>query len=67
MNIDKLVFRIAGTLILISLLLAWGHSGYWLWFTAFIGANMLQSSFTGFCLMASILKTLGIKPGRAFY
>ncbi|MEZ4548970.1 MAG: DUF2892 domain-containing protein [Desulfobacterales bacterium] len=50
-----------------SLLLAWVHSGYWLWFTAFVGANMLQSSFTGSCLMASILKTLGIKPGRAFY
>ena len=66
MNIDKLVLRIAGTLILVSLLLAWVHSGYWLWFTAFVGANMLQSSFTGSCLMASILKTMGIKPGRAF-
>ena len=67
MNIDKLVFRIAGGLILISLILAWLHSGYWLWFTAFIGANMLQSSFTGFCLMAAILKTIGIPPGRAYY
>ncbi len=66
MTIDKLVFRIAGSLILVSLLLSWLHSGYWLWFTAFIGANMLQSSFTGFCLMAEILKKTGIKPGRAF-
>jgi hypothetical protein len=67
MNIDKLVFRIAGSLILVSLLLSWLHSGYWLWFTAFIGANMLQSSFTGFCLMATILKTVGLPPGRAYY
>ena len=66
MNIDKLVFRIAGGFILISLLLAHFHSPYWLWFTAFVGANMLQSSFTGFCLMATILKKIGIKPGRAY-
>lgn len=66
MNIDKLVFRIAGCFILGSLLLAHFHSPYWLWFTAFVGANMLQSSFTGFCLMATILKKIGIKPGRAY-
>jgi hypothetical protein len=66
MNIDKLVFRIAGGMILLSLLLAWVHSGYWLWFTAFVGANMIQSSFTGFCPMARLLKSFGIKPGQAF-
>jgi hypothetical protein len=66
MNIDKLVFRIAGSFILISLLLSHYHSTNWLWFTAFVGANMLQSSFTGFCLMATILKKIGIKPGRAY-
>jgi hypothetical protein len=66
MNIDKLVFRIAGGMILLSLFLAWVHSGYWLWFTAFVGANMIQSSFTGFCPMARLLKSFGIKPGQAF-
>jgi hypothetical protein len=66
MNIDKLVFRIAGTFILVSLLLAWWHSRYWLWFTAFVGTNMIQSSFTGFCPMASLLKYFGIKQGQAF-
>ncbi|MBC2715703.1 MAG: DUF2892 domain-containing protein [Desulfobacteraceae bacterium] len=66
MNIDKWVFRIAGSFILGSLLLAYFHSPYWLWFTAFVGVNMLQSSFTGFCLMATILKKIGIKPGRAY-
>ena len=42
------------------------HSVYWLWFTAFVGANLLQSSFTGFCPAAIIFKKLGAKPGAAF-
>ncbi|RJP94652.1 MAG: DUF2892 domain-containing protein [Desulfobacteraceae bacterium] len=66
MNIDQLVFRIAGSFVLISLFLSWAHSPYWLLFTAFVGANMVQSSFTGFCPMAKVLKKIGIKPGNAF-
>ena len=66
MSIDKLVIAIAGSFILISLLLAHYHSENWLWFTAFVGANLLQSAFTGFCPMAIILKKLGVKPGCAF-
>jgi len=66
MNIDRLVFAIAGTFILLSLALAQAHSSYWLWFTAFVGANMLQAAFTGFCPLAQILKALGIKAGNAF-
>ncbi|MGR8999633.1 MAG: YgaP family membrane protein [Gammaproteobacteria bacterium] len=66
MTIDRLVIAVAGSFILISLLLAHYHSEYWLWFTAFVGANLLQSAFTGFCPMAIILKKLGFKPGSAF-
>ena len=66
MNIDKLIFRIAGSFVLFSLFLSWAHSPYWLWFTAFVGANLVQSSFTGFCPMATVLKKIGIKPGNAF-
>ena len=66
MSIDRLVIAIAGSFILISLLLAHFHSELWLWFTAFVGANLLQSAFTGFCPMAIILKKLGVKPGCAF-
>jgi len=66
MSIDRLVIAIAGGFILISLLLAHYHSENWLWFTAFVGANLLQSAFTGFCPMAIILKKLGVKPGCAF-
>jgi len=65
-TLDQWVFRIAGTFILLSLLLAHYHSAYWLWFTAFVGANMLQTSFTGFCPLAMILRKLGVKPGMAF-
>lgn len=65
-NIDKLVFRIAGIFVLLSLLLAQLHSPHWLWFTAFVGANMLQASFTGLCPLAMILGKLGVKSGAAF-
>ena len=66
MSIDRIVFAVAGSFILISLLLAHFHSQNWLWFTAFVGANLFQSAFTGFCPMAMILKKLGFKPGCAF-
>ena len=66
MNIDKAVFRVAGSLILISLLLAWLHSAWWFALTALVGLNMLQASFTGFCPLASVLKLFGMKPGAAF-
>ena len=66
MGIDRIVLAVAGSFILISLLLAHFHSENWLWFTAFVGANLLQSAFTGFCPMAILLKKLGVKPGCAF-
>ena len=65
-NIDKLVFRFAGVMILLSLILSQVHSVYWLWLTAFVGTNMLQASFTGFCPLARILNRLGVNPGAAF-
>ncbi|MBF0471024.1 MAG: DUF2892 domain-containing protein [Gammaproteobacteria bacterium] len=71
MAIDKIVLAVAGLFILLSLALgAPGspifHHSYWLWFTAFVGANLFQAAFTGFCPMAIILKMVGIKPGQAF-
>jgi hypothetical protein len=66
MTIDRVVFAVAGSFILISLLLTHLHSENWLWFTAFVGANLFQSAFTGFCPLAMILKKLGVKPGCAF-
>ena len=66
MNIDGWVMRFAGLFILASLLLAVYVSPNWLWFTAFVGANLFQASFTGFCPLAIILKKVGLKPGCAF-
>jgi len=66
MSIDRIVLAFAGAVILVSLLLAHYHHPYWLWLTAFVGVNLLQSAFTGFCPLAMILKKLGAKPGQAF-
>ena len=59
--IDRYIKGIAGTFVLISLLLAHFVNPNWLWFTAFVGANLLQSSFTNWCLMEIILKKVGVK------
>ncbi len=66
MNIDRLVFRFAGVMILLSLALGVFVHPNWFWLTAFVGANLLQSSFTGFCPLAIILKKSGVRPGPAF-
>jgi len=68
MTIERLIRIIAGGFILLSLVLAHVNNGVdllrgpsWLWFTAFVGANLLQSGFTRWCLMAQILKRAGVK------
>ena len=66
MTIDILVMAFAGTFILISVSLAVLHSLNWLWFTGFVGLNLLQAAFTGFCPLALILKKFGVKSGCAF-
>lgn len=66
MNIDRLVLGAAGAFVLLSLLLSQLHSAYWLLFTAFVGLNLLQASFTRFCPLALILKWRGVQPGQAF-
>ncbi|MGL2966541.1 YgaP family membrane protein [Flavobacterium sp. XGLA_31] len=58
---NRIVRAVAGTFILISLLLAHYVNPNWFWFTAFVGANLLQSSITRWCLMEDILKKLGVK------
>jgi hypothetical protein len=66
MTIERIVLAVAGFFILLSLLLAQYVNPNWLWFTAFVGANLFQSAFTGFCPLAMILKKIGREPGRAF-
>ena len=66
MSIDKVVLAFAGGVILGSVLLAINVSMSWLWLTVFVGVNLLQSAFTGFCPLAMILKKMGFKAGLAF-
>lgn len=66
MNIDKLVMRFAGAMVLLSIVLCLFHSMYWLILTGFVGLNLLQASFTGFCPLAMLLKKIGVKTGTAF-
>jgi hypothetical protein len=66
MNIDRAVLAFAGFMVLASLLLAWLLSPYWLLLTAFVGLNMLQAAFTGFCPAAMAFSKLGLHRGSAF-
>jgi hypothetical protein len=65
MTLERYIRMIAGTFILISLALAHWVNPNWLWFTAFVGANLLQSSLTKWCLMEDILRKLGVGKGEA--
>lgn len=66
MNVDRAVLTLAGSMVLISVVLAWLVSPYWLLLTAFVGANLFQAAFTGFCPAAAIFRKLGLKSGPAF-
>lgn len=71
MSIERIVMAFAGIMIMLTVALGVPaspifHHEYWLWFTAFIGLNLFQSAFTGFCPLAIILKALGKQPGNAF-
>ena len=66
MNIDRAMLAFAGTMILLSLALAWAFSPWWLALTAFVGLNLLQSAFTGFCPAAIVMRKLGLRSGAAF-
>lgn len=66
MNVDRAVLTLAGSMVLGGLALAWLVSPYWLLLTAFVGANLLQAAFTGFCPAAIVFRKLGLKAGPAF-
>jgi hypothetical protein len=63
MRMEQMIRAIAGSFILVSLLLGYIHSPYWHLFTAFVGLNLLQSAFTKWCLMEDILSKFGVKKG----
>ncbi|MDP8266192.1 MAG: DUF2892 domain-containing protein [Candidatus Aceula meridiana] len=59
--IEKMLRGVAGFFILLSVVLAVKVDIHWLWFTAFVGLNLFQSAFTGWCPMMAILRKMGIK------
>lgn len=66
MTLDRTVMAFAGVMILLSVALTYWVSQWWMLFTVFIGLNLLQSAFTGFCPAARIFKLFGVKSGCAF-
>jgi hypothetical protein len=66
MTIDRAVIGFAGLMVLLSLALAHFVSPWWLLLTGFVGLNLLQSAFTGFCPAAMILRKAGVRPGAAY-
>lgn len=67
MTIDRAMLAFAGVMVLLSVALTAWVSPLWIWFTVFIGLNLLQSAFTGFCPAAMIFRKLGVKAGAAFF
>jgi hypothetical protein len=66
MTLDRAVMAFAGCVVLVSLALAYLFSPYWLLLTTFVGLNLIQASFTGFCPAAIAFKRLGVGSGAAF-
>jgi hypothetical protein len=64
MKLENVIRAMAGTIVLTSLLLAHFVNPMWLWLTAFVGANLFQSAFTGFCPAETVLKKIGVGQGQ---
>lgn len=66
MSVDRAVLCFAGFMVLLSVVLTVYVHPAWMWLTVFVGANLMQSAFTGFCPAAMIFRRLGLQPGKAF-
>ena len=60
MSMERIIRAVAGTFVMVSVALGYWHNSYWHLFTAFVGANLFQSAFTGWCLMEDLLAKLGV-------
>ena len=65
MSLERWIRLIAGSFVIVSVLLSYLHSTYWLFFTLFVGVNLFQSALTRWCLMEDILKKLGVRSELA--
>ncbi len=66
MSLDRVVLAFAGFMVVLTTALGVLASSWWLAVTAFVGLNLLQSAFTGFCPLALVLERVGVRPGAAF-
>lgn len=66
MSLDRSILAFAGIMVLVSVGLTQWVSPLFVWLTVFVGLNLLQSAFTGFCPAAAVMRRLGVKPGAAF-
>lgn len=66
MTLDRSILAFAGAMVLASVALTVWVSPLFVWLTVFVGANLVQSAFTGFCPAAAVFRRLGVKPGCAF-
>ena len=66
MSLDRSVLAFAGLMVLLSVALTAFVSPHFVWLTVFVGLNLLQSAFTGFCPAAVAFRRLGVRPGAAF-
>lgn len=64
MTAERVLMAFAGFMVLLSVVLTWYVHPYWLWLTVFVGANLFQSAFTGFCPAMMVIKKLGLKTER---
>lgn len=64
MTAERVLMAFAGFMVLLSVVLTWYVHPYWLWLTVFVGANLFQSAFTGFCPAMMVIKKLGFKTER---
>lgn len=65
MSLDAAVLRFAGVMVLISVVLTAYVSRLFVWFTVFVGLNLLQTTFTGFCRAARVFRAMGMRKGSA--
>jgi hypothetical protein len=65
MTVNRAVTAFAGFMVLLSIALTWWVSPYFVWLTVFVGANLLQSAFTGVCPAASAFRAMGLRDRAA--
>jgi len=64
MTIEKAILVLAGSVVMVSALLSIYHNHLWIWLTVFVGFNLVQSAFTGFCPPAILMKKMGMKSEK---